>query len=113
MALLAASAGQAGEAGGRASADPGETIFRQGILPSGAPLVATRDGGMRMEGAAGACVNCHRRSGLGAKSGLASIPPVTGRYLFHPRAKSGEDLNIPYVETMRNDREPYYRYDTC
>lgn len=60
-----------------------------------------------MEGAAGACVNCHRRSGLGAKSGLASIPPVTGQYLFHPRAKNGEDLNIPYVETMRGDREPY------
>lgn len=102
IALLAAPAGQAGEA-----TDPGETIFRQGILPSGAPLVATRDGGMRMEGAAGACVNCHRRSGLGAKSGLAIIPPVTGRYLFHPRAKNGEDLNIPYVETMRGDREPY------
>ncbi len=111
--LLAVPAGQAGEGGqggqaaGRSSADPGEKIFREGVLPSGAPLVATRDGGMRMEGAAGACVNCHRRSGLGSKSGLTSIPPITGRYLFHPPARSGEDLNIPYVETMRGDREPY------
>ncbi len=97
----------AGQAGSASAADPGEAIFREGVLPSGAPLVATRDGGMRMEGAAGACVNCHRRSGLGARSGLSSIPPITGRYLFHPLAKSGEDRGIPYVETMRGDREPY------
>lgn len=97
----------AGQAGGASAADPGEAIYREGVLSSGAPLVATRDGGMRMEGGAGACVNCHRRSGLGAKSGLSSIPPITGRYLFRPPAKSGEDLGIPYVETMRGDREPY------
>ena len=96
-----------GRAGAVAPADPGEAIFRQGVLPSGQPLMATRESGMHTEGAASACVNCHRRSGLGTKSGLTTIPPITGRYLFHPRARNGEDLNIPYVETMRGDREPY------
>ncbi|MFP3891324.1 MAG: c-type cytochrome [Ralstonia sp.] len=104
MTLLAVPAGPAGSA---ISTDPGEAIFRQGVLPSGAPLEAMRDGGLRMDGAAAACVNCHRRSGLGSKSGLTNIPPITGRYLFHPSAKSAEDLDIPYVETMRSDHEPY------
>ncbi len=62
---------------------------------------------MRAEGAGAACINCHRRSGLGSKSGLTSIPPITGRYLLHPRAKDAGDLDIPYVESMRFDRDPY------
>ena len=60
-----------------------------------------------MQGVAAACVNCHRRSGLGSKEGRSSIPPITGRYLFHPRAQNREDLDLPYVETMRGDRDPY------
>jgi cytochrome c553 len=92
---------------GSAVADAGEALFREGRLPSGEPLMAVREGGLRMEGASAACVNCHRRSGLGAKSGLTSIPPIAARYLLHPRAQTVEDLDIPYVETMRYDRDPY------
>ncbi|MEX3958033.1 cytochrome C [Trinickia sp. EG282A] len=87
--------------------DPGQAIFREGRLPSGAPLEAVREGGMHVEGAAAACMNCHRRSGFGSKSGLTSIPPITGRYLLHPRAQTVQDLDIPFVETMRFDRDPY------
>ncbi|GAB3626128.1 hypothetical protein PTE30175_00874 [Pandoraea terrae] len=87
--------------------DAGETIFRRGILGSGELLEAGREGGLRMEGAAAACINCHRRSGLGAKSGQTSIPPIAGRYLYHPRAQSREDLDLPYVESVRFDRDPY------
>jgi hypothetical protein len=58
-------------------------------------------------GAAAACVNCHRRSGLGTKEGRIAIPPITGRYLFHPRTESGQDSDLPYVDTMRSEREPY------
>lgn len=89
------------------STSPGEAIFRNGVLGSGAPLEALRDGGMRMRGAAAACINCHRRSGFGSKSGLLTIPPITGRYLMHPRASSLDDLDLPYVEGVRIDREPY------
>jgi cytochrome c553 len=89
------------------SQDTGQAIFRDGKLGSGKPLEALREGGLRMEGAAAACINCHRRSGLGSKSGLTSIPPIAGRYLFHPRMQTAEELDVPYVGTMRFDREPY------
>lgn len=85
----------------------GETIYRQGMLPSGKPLEASRQGGARMDGTDAACANCHRRSGLGSREGLISIPPITGRYLFHKPAPSPEALELPYVESIRPDREPY------
>lgn len=94
-------------AGAAAGADPGEAIFRQGRLSSGAPLQAWRAGGQNLQGGQAACINCHRRSGLGAQAGAFAIPPITGRYLFHPRAASREDLDLPYVDGVRADREPY------
>ena len=86
---------------------PGESLYRLGLLRSGAPVSATRDaGGARIAGAAAACVNCHRRSGLGSTEGLIAIPPITGRYLFRPRA-AGNERDLPYVEGMRIGRAPY------
>ena len=97
-AVLAASA---------AAQDPGEAIFRRGVLGSGAELDGSGVGGMRMQGKDAACVNCHRRSGFGAKEGQSVIPPITGRYLFQPRVRSRDEADIPFVESMRWDREPY------
>ncbi|UXU88945.1 c-type cytochrome [Burkholderia sp. S-53] len=110
LAALCAGAGHA--IGGEAAApvvpaDPGEAIFQRGILGSGAPLEAVHQDGVRLQGAAAACVNCHRRSGLGSKEGNNTIPPITWRYLVHPRAQTAEDLDIPFVPGMRTDREPY------
>ena len=85
----------------------GEAIYRRGVAGSGAPLEAAREAGMRMQGAAAACVNCHRRSGFGAKEGKSVVPPITGRYLFRPRVPRAEDVDVPYVAGMRGDREPY------
>jgi len=96
-----------GHARGDPPPDAGERIFRQGMLSSGEPLQATRDGGLRMQGEAAACMSCHRRSGLGARAGLTTIPPITGRYLFHPRVRNPDDLDLPFVEGIRIDREPY------
>jgi len=105
------SARQRGKAVSKVSADAapgaGEAIFRRGVLVSGAPLVAARTAVTGMQGADAACVNCHRRSGLGAKEGRSSIPPIAGRYLFRSRTASGEDAELPYVEGMRGEREPY------
>ena len=84
----------------------GETIYREGLLPAGTPLEGERAGGLPLEGAAAACMNCHRRSGLGMKEGRQSIPPIAGRYLFHARSH-GDDLDLPFVESMRADRDPY------
>jgi len=96
-----------GHASGKAAEDPGETIYLHGTLGSGKPLVATREDGMRVEGGDAACVRCHQRSGLGAKEGNKSIPPITARYLNRPRASSPTDLDLPYVEGIRADRDPY------
>ena len=86
---------------------PGESIYRAGVLPSGQSLTAIRESDMRIEGAAAACVNCHRRSGLGELDGRIDIPPIDGPYLFHPRVLDRHDFNLPLVEAMRLDREPY------
>jgi hypothetical protein len=85
----------------------GEAIYRSGVLPSGQPLQAEREPGMRIQGTTAACVNCHRRSGLGMKEGRRTIPPIAGSYLFHPRAGTVDDLDLPYVEGMKADRDPY------
>ena len=90
-------------------ANAGEAIYRHGVLGSGAPLLAESETGARLQGAAAACINCHRRSGFGGKEGLTTIPPITGRYLFRPHAnaKVGNEADVPYVQGMRGEREPY------
>ncbi|MHB8721751.1 MAG: c-type cytochrome [Steroidobacteraceae bacterium] len=85
----------------------GESIYRTGLLPSGQSVSATREGNAPLSAANAACSNCHRRSGLGELEGSIKIPPIGGPYLFHARAHGREDLDIPYVEGMRIDRDPY------
>jgi mono/diheme cytochrome c family protein len=86
----------------------GESIYLSGVLPSGAPLQGGREtAGLTVRGAEAACVNCHQRSGLGTSEGRSLIPPIAGRYLFQPRARGTDHSNLPYIEGMRADREPY------
>jgi len=85
----------------------GRSIYQLGALTSGEALEGRRTAGMTTTGAAVACINCHRRSGLGSKEGLSYIPPIAGPYLFHPRVKSVEDFDLPYVEGLRPGRDPY------
>ena len=85
----------------------GQAIYQDGVLLSGQPLRGLRDADLKVEGATAACVNCHRRSGLGMMEGQVTIPPISGLYLFHPRATNVDDLDLPFVEGMRADRDPY------
>jgi hypothetical protein len=85
----------------------GESIYRFGALPGGKPLRGERESGVPVEGASAACVNCHRRSGLGAAEGRGFIPPITGQFLFHPRVSSRDDSDLPYVDGARINREPF------
>ncbi len=85
----------------------GESIYRLGMLASGQPVAAVRQPDLKVSGADAACANCHRRSGLGELEGTISIPPIAGAYLFHPRATDRDDLDLPFVDTMRPDRDPY------
>jgi hypothetical protein len=99
-----------------AVAKAGEAIYLRGMLASGAALQAMREPGVPgAKGADAACVNCHRRSGLGSShqsTGIAAtatvnrIPPIAGRYLFHASGGHMEE-NLPYVDGMRTGRSPY------
>src|SRR5207302_2060834 len=73
---------------------PGESLYRRGQLLSGEPVQALRQGGATVRGADAACVNCHRRSGLGSSEGKITIPPVAGPYLFTPRGKRLERRGV-------------------
>jgi hypothetical protein len=93
--------------GGRVPPPAGEVLYRQGLLPSGEPVSATREAGAILRGADAACVNCHRRSGLGSSEGHITIPPIAGPYLFIPRGKSLEEQGAPFVDTERINHEAY------
>ncbi len=60
----------------------GRRIYQEGLLPSGAPLKGTRKDGAVVAGAAAACVNCHRRSGMGSVEGDIQVSPITSNALF-------------------------------
>jgi hypothetical protein len=85
----------------------GEAIYLRGVLLSGEPLMANRADAEPMRGEQAACVNCHQRSGLGAKEARNVIPPITGKFLFHPLAGNANDSELPYIPGARLGREPY------
>jgi hypothetical protein len=84
LALLGASPYASAASTAPAPSGSAQALYRNGILPSGAPLKGAREGGAAVEGKSAACANCHRRSGLGIVEGRIVIPPITGRYLFNP-----------------------------
>jgi hypothetical protein len=45
---------------------------------------ATPDDGAALRGSEAACVNCHRRSGVGSSEGNITISLIAGAYLFAP-----------------------------
>lgn len=61
----------------------GRALYLEGRRADGAPLQAWRAGGLRLAGAEAACVNCHRRSGLGGAEGRSYIPPITANALLN------------------------------
>jgi hypothetical protein len=85
----------------------GEAIYLKGILGSGAPLAAARAGAEPVTGEQAACVNCHRRSGLGSQEARTSIPPITGQFLFHSETAGGDESHLPYIPGARLKRKPY------
>ncbi len=80
------------------TAADGEAIYRQGMLVQGAPVRAEGAQGARIEGRDAACVNCHRRSGLGGAEGRYVITPIAGNYLF---ANSSGDGGVTERDMMQ------------
>lgn len=112
LCFVLASALAAATAAAATSAQPaasvaGESIYIKGTLRSGQPLEAARAEASPLEGEAAACVNCHRRSGLGSKEARNIVPPVTGNFLFHTKGAPGPFVDLPYVPSARPDREAY------
>lgn len=62
--------------------EAGRRIYLEGVLPSGATLTGVRFGKTEVSGAQAACVNCHRRSGMGSVEGDIQVSPITGNFLF-------------------------------
>ncbi|MCA1632280.1 MAG: ABC transporter substrate-binding protein [Acidobacteria bacterium] len=73
-------------------AELGERIYREGVLPGGAPLRATVQGDVEVEGTQFNCATCHRRSGFGSSEGAAFVPPVTGSFLYREKEPRGAEL---------------------
>jgi hypothetical protein len=69
----------------------GQRIFRDGELAPGVPLHGERAGAPSLQGRDAACLQCHRRSGLGMVEGKIVIPPITGRFLFRPGQRITRD----------------------
>jgi len=70
----------------------GQRIYQKGILPNGEPLTAFGKDGLPFKINKTACMDCHRRSGLGSSESGILIPPITGRYLFKVSDKKGSRL---------------------
>jgi hypothetical protein len=68
--------------------EAGRRIYMEGLLPTGEPLSGLRFGGVRVAGREAACVQCHRRSGMGSVEGEVLVAPISGRYLFNPPDKT-------------------------
>lgn len=84
-----------------------EALYRQGILPSGRPLRGERQGAEPLQGAAAACVNCHRRSGFGTEEGRIVIPPINGKYLFRASSVETAQMAHPGGEAASPRRSRY------
>lgn len=85
----------------------GEAIYLKGVLGSGELLLASRADTEPLTGEQAACVSCHRQSGLGGTEARNVIPPITGQFLFDPRAARLDEVQLPYIPGARPDRTPY------
>jgi hypothetical protein len=68
----------------QSGSDPGEQMYRDGILPSGDPMTAIVAGDVPIVGTQFSCESCHGRSGMGASEGAYVVPPVAGPFLLEP-----------------------------
>ena len=85
----------------------GRRIYEQGVLSSG-ELRGTRAGRAPVTGADAACVNCHRRSGMGQVEGDVAVQPITGNFLFAQRGDKRIATMDPHVSKNFNQtHEPF------
>jgi hypothetical protein len=112
VALLPVSAAQAAQAArpaalpAAARVSPGERLYMRGFSVAGVPIEATLQGDVHVKSTEMACVNCHRRSGMGTAEGPLVVPPLVGSLLFSPRTQGAPQLGPPRT-TGPGTREAY------
>lgn len=74
----------------------GRAIYREGILPSGRPLVGAAQAGVVRSGRDAACLACHRRSGFGTAEGPFVIRPITAPDLYQSRVTAAANPRIAH-----------------
>jgi cytochrome c553 len=87
----------------------GERIYRDGMLADGTPLRGSRSDGVRVSGAAAACITCHRASGVGGAEGNQLIPPVTGAVLRAPGQRTAERIGRVASGVTRSEHPAHTR----
>ena len=84
----------------------GERMYREGILPSGEPLVSALGGTTAVAGTAFSCSSCHLRSGLGSSEGGLVTLPTNGFKLAQPRYWKYPNLLPEERKGLRVEAEP-------
>ena len=79
----------------------GKQIYRQGFSSTNRPVTAIVQGDVPFKGTQFTCINCHRRSGMGAIEGDRIVPPVTGLALYH-----SSDWFWTDIENLTNNTLP-------
>src|SRR5512141_2673652 len=106
LALSAAAVAQ--ESVGNEELEMGRRIYAEGLLPSGAALTGTRFDSTVVSGAQAACINCHRRSGMGQVEGDLQVSPIAGNFLFAPKSDKHLAVMDPRVSKALNQaHDPY------
>ena len=82
----------------------GERLYREGVTVAGDPVHGISQGDVPVSGRQAACVNCHRRSGLGSSEGGYYAPPINAPLLYAPRKLDRQRLFTPMYRKIQPDR---------
>jgi len=85
----------------------GRKIYLEGIGANGKPMTGLRFGGVELQGAAVACVSCHRRSGLGSVEGIDQVAPIAGRFIFGGDERGVVSMNFRSRKSFNQQHDPY------